>query len=152
MSANNSRLPITSTDAKRSALMGRVRHFDTQPELRLREELKRSSSLRRLRLDYGKDLPGSPDIVIRRLYLAIFVDGCFWHGCPKHGSVPKTNRSFWQAKIKRNQARDKKADKNLRKLGWATLRFWEHDIRENIVRVVAKIEHAVQMQKSKLNK
>lgn len=128
--------------------MAKVRRVDTQPELRLRTELRRSA-LRGRRLGYGSDLPGSPDIVLRRLHVAIFVDGCFWHGCPRHGSLPKTNTSFWRAKLERNQARDKNVDRALKELGWKTLRFWEHEIHEDLAHVIAKIKRAVKLQEAR---
>ena len=73
-------------------------------------------------------LPGSPDFVFRRARLAVFVDGCFWHGCPKHGRTPDSNRSFWLRKLNRNKQRDRAVSKRLRSSGWRVLRFWAHDL------------------------
>lgn len=71
---------------------------------------------------------GKPDFVFPKSRLAVFVDGCFWHGCPKHGTRPKQNRKFWDTKIARNRARDRRVNRELRKLGWRVVRIWEHDL------------------------
>ena len=73
-------------------------------------------------------LPGSPDFVFWRERLAVFVDGCFWHACPKHGRMPDSNRSFWSRKLKRNKQRDKVISKRLRIAGWRVIRLWAHDL------------------------
>jgi DNA mismatch endonuclease (patch repair protein) len=71
---------------------------------------------------------GKPDFIFRAAKLAVFVDGCFWHGCPKHATKPKSNRSFWATKLSRNKARDVVVTRTLRKLGWRVIRIWEHDL------------------------
>ena len=73
-------------------------------------------------------IPGSPDFVFRHKRLVVFVDGCFWHGCPKHGRTPDSNRSFWLRKLNRNKQRDRIVSKQLRIAGWRVLRFWAHDL------------------------
>ncbi len=70
----------------------------------------------------------SVDFVFRRERVAVFVDGCFWHACPKHGTMPAGNRPFWKAKLARNTERDALVTRALRKAGWTVLRFWEHDL------------------------
>ena len=75
-----------------------------------------------------RPLPGKPDFVFPRQHLAVFVDGCFWHGCPKHGRKPDSNKNYWLAKLQRNKARDKKINRFLRKNGWSVLRVWEHEL------------------------
>jgi DNA mismatch endonuclease (patch repair protein) len=74
-------------------------------------------------------LPGRPDFVFRRERLAVFVDGCFWHGCRWHCRMPLDNREYWQAKIARNQGRDRAMTKALRASGWRVLRVWAHSLR-----------------------
>lgn len=76
----------------------------------------------------NQKLFGHPDFVFREQRLAIFVDGCFWHGCPKHGSYPAIHRAFWIRKLGRNRERDKLVNKVLAKQGWKVLRIWEHDL------------------------
>jgi len=68
------------------------------------------------------------DFVFRREGLAVFVDGCFWHGCPRHYTRPKGNQKFWDAKVLRNRARDRTVNRGLRIEGWRVLRLWEHDL------------------------
>ena len=70
-----------------------------------------------------------PDFVFQKLKVALFVDGCFWHGCPKHATWPKTRAAFWLAKIVGNKARDRRVNSALRKRGWTVVRVWEHELR-----------------------
>jgi DNA mismatch endonuclease (patch repair protein) len=72
---------------------------------------------------------GKPDFVFPKLKLAVFVDGCFWHGCPRHGTKPKQNASFWARKLAANKARDRLVTRRLRAAGWRVVRLWEHDLR-----------------------
>jgi DNA mismatch endonuclease (patch repair protein) len=74
-----------------------------------------------------KVLPGSPDIAFTRAKLAVFVDGCFWHGCPVHGTIPKHNRDWWMEKLEHNRLRDTRKDGALADLGWRTVHIWEHE-------------------------
>jgi len=71
---------------------------------------------------------GNPDFVFRGVRLALFVDGCFWHGCPKHGRKPESNRGYWLPKLERNQHRDRVVTKHLRQAGWRVVRLWAHDL------------------------
>lgn len=73
---------------------------------------------------------GRPDFVFRRLRTVVFVDGCFWHGCPRCYRRPSTNREFWDRKFARNRARDKLVNRTLRAKGWTVLRFWEHELKK----------------------
>ena len=109
----------------RSENMSRIRRRDTRPEITLRKALWRAGH--RYRLD--SDLPGSPDLVFRRPRVAIFVDGCFWHGCPIHYSAPSTRFDFWAAKLKRNVEHDSKVDEQLRALNWRPVHAWQHELR-----------------------
>ena len=77
----------------------------------------------------GSKLPGKPDFVFPKPCLAVFVDGCFWHGCPKHATHPMTNRAFWRKKIARNKTRDKCVNRLLRTKGWKVIRVWEHELK-----------------------
>ena len=76
-----------------------------------------------------RPLFGKPDFVFPALKLAVFVDGCFWHGCPIHGTKPKTNAAFWRRKISTNRMRDRLVTRTLRSRGWRVLRIWEHELR-----------------------
>jgi len=95
-------------------------------ELALRMALVRSK-ITGWRL-HEADLPGKPDVFFPRQKVAVFVDGCFWHGCPKCGHLPKTNRAFWRAKILRNKQRDRLAKSRLMRMRITTLRLWEHEL------------------------
>ena len=123
------------TKAQRSERMSRVRQRGTDLERRLRSALR----ARGLRYRANIRLPGTPDIAIAEGKIAVFVDGCFWHGCPQHGTMPKSNRTFWRQKILRNRERDGEVDKALRGLGWKAIRVWEHDIKTSVANVVDKL-------------
>ena len=75
-------------------------------------------------------LIGRPDFTFREQRVVIFIDGCFWHGCPEHGTQPKSNTAYWNTKLARNQARDREVDGTLAAKGWHVLRFWEHELKE----------------------
>ncbi len=118
--------PVPSSPAV-TARMSRQRRRDTAPELLLRRELHR----RGLRFRVDHPLPGMPrrraDVTFTRARIAVFVDGCFWHGCPEHATRPTANADWWAAKLARNVARDRETDAHLRDAGWQVLRFWEHE-------------------------
>jgi DNA mismatch endonuclease (patch repair protein) len=97
---------------------------NTGPELALRRELHARGLRFRVTV---KSLPGTPDLAFSRVRLAVFVDGCFWHGCPEHHVAPKNNGPWWAAKIETNRARDARVDLALRELGWEVLHIWEHE-------------------------
>ena len=99
---------------------------DTPAELALRSALHRAGL--RFRVDWK--LPGTrrrADVAFPARRVAVFVDGCFWHGCPRHGTWPRANATWWRAKIETNVARDRDTDARLAAMGWEALRFWEHD-------------------------
>jgi DNA mismatch endonuclease (patch repair protein) len=88
----------------------------------------------------GRPLFGKPDFVFRKNKVALFVDGCFWHGCPKHGTRPKTNAGFWNEKLRRNIARDRLVNRTLREAGWRVVRIWEHELqKKNAARLAARL-------------
>lgn len=80
-----------------------------------------------------------PDLVFKRARLAVFIDGCFWHSCPIHGSRPKSNRQFWEEKLTRNADRDRKTTADLEDAGWIVVRFWEHEVDQDAVACALKI-------------
>ena len=87
-----------------------------------------------------KGITGNPDFIFLKKKIIVFVDGCFWHGCPKCGHIPKTNNSFWSKKLERNKTRDKKNGRILRKEGYKVLRFWEHDIKNNLAKCITRLK------------
>ena len=118
------------------------RKRDTRPELALRSELHRRGLRYRIDTKPLESLRCRADIVFRRQKVAVFVDGCFWHGCPEHGTSPRTNASYWSAKIARNMERDRLNGAELSTAGWAVVRVWEHEIpaesADRITRVLAR--------------
>jgi len=123
-------MPDKFTPIKRSAIMRAVRSTDTSIELKFRKALYKIGP-RGYRKN-NRDIVGKPDVVYRRIKLAIFIDGCFWHGCSDCYRRPKSNTSYWDNKIKKNKARDTKINNSLTGSGWIVLRFWEHEINNNI--------------------
>lgn len=110
----------------RSRIMSRIRSRNTRPEMTVRRYLWREGF--RYRLCVGK-LPGRPDIVMRKLKVAIFVNGCFWHGHEVHGKEgPKTNKEYWSAKIEANKKRDIENGIKLRQMGWTVITIWECEL------------------------
>lgn len=85
-----------------------------------------------------------PDFVFREVRLAVFVDGCFWHGCPRHGTQPKGNAAFWRKKISINRARDRRVNRVLRRAGWHPLRVWEHELKNKDC-LLARLRRALQI-------
>jgi DNA mismatch endonuclease (patch repair protein) len=119
--------------------MARVRSKNTGGELRLREALYRQG----LRYRLHRKLPGTPDLVFVSARIAVFVDGCFWHGCPEHYTAPASNMEFWQAKLERNRARDGRVDSELVQAGWTVIRVWEHSIYTDADQVAKQIARVV---------
>lgn len=113
----------------RSANMAAIRRRDTKPELALRRALHgRGYRYRKdLRLDLDSGARVRPDIVFTARRVAVFVDGCFWHCCPDHGSKPAVNTGYWNPKLLRNVERDRAADAALAAAGWEVVRVWEHE-------------------------
>ncbi|HEY5359780.1 MAG TPA: very short patch repair endonuclease [Streptosporangiaceae bacterium] len=112
----------------RSANMRANRRTDTKPEMALRRALHRQGL--RYRKDYRLDLDGArvrPDIAFTARRVAVFVDGCFWHVCPEHGTKPAANTWYWGPKLTRNVERDRAADAALAAAGWRVVRVWEHE-------------------------
>ncbi len=88
----------------------------------------------------ARQLPGSPDFLFPDNKLAVFVDGCFWHGCPRCYRRPKSNRKFWDEKIQQNRKRDRKVTSHLRRTGWRVIRVWEHDLQKTSAGIVRRIQ------------
>lgn len=117
------RLPSSDTHSGR---LRRQASRDTAPELALRRALHQRGL--RYRVDYPLPVPRRRgDVVFSGLHLAVFVDGCFWHGCPDHGRPARHNADWWRSKISDNRVRDADTSRRLEEMGWTVLRFWEHD-------------------------
>jgi DNA mismatch endonuclease (patch repair protein) len=115
------------SSAAKSAEMSKLGRRDTLPERALRSELHRRGL--RFRVDRAPvaGLRSRADIVFGPARVAIYVDGCFWHSCPEHGTRPKANAEWWEQKLNRNQERDAQTDRTLREAGWEVIRIWEHE-------------------------
>lgn len=134
----NQRVPGPSSEAV-SRRMSATGQRDTRPEKGIRKRLFARGL--RYRVDYP--VLGKPrrrgDIVFPGAKVAVFVDGCFWHGCPVHGTWPKENAEFWRAKIEANRARDADTNRRLEALGWTVVRVWAHEDAEEAAERVARI-------------
>ena len=134
-------MPDIFTKAKQSEVMSRIRgdgNKDTEPALAKLLQRNRIAGWRRNQPVFGK-----PDFTFQKLRLVVFVDGCFWHGCPRHATQPKNNRAFWLHKLAANKTRDQVVNRTLRQAGWRVLRIWEHELQRLKVgpnRVVQRIE------------
>jgi DNA mismatch endonuclease (patch repair protein) len=130
------------TKAKRSEVMRRIRGRGSKAtEIALAKLFRRHkiTGWRRNQKVFGK-----PDFVFPKLKLAVFVDGYFWHGCPKHATKPKNNRAFWRNKFARNNARDRIVNRTLRQLGWTVLRIWQHELsQKNETHLLRRIQRAM---------
>jgi DNA mismatch endonuclease, patch repair protein len=100
---------------------------DTKPELALRRELHRRGLRYFVNRRPVPDLPRTADVLFPRARIAVFVDGCFWHGCPQHHTVAKANAAFWAAKVDRTRERDQETTTALELAGWTVVRVWEHE-------------------------
>ena len=115
------------------------RRRDTSPELAVRKRIHAAGL--RYRVDFAP-LGGRrrADIVFTRKRIAVFIDGCYWHGCPQHATFPKRNSDYWLPKLQRNIERDRDTDRLLREAGWIVLRFWEHEGPDDVARrIVAAV-------------
>lgn len=121
----------------RSRTMRAVHARNTAPEVRLRRGLF-GQGLRGYRVTPCA-VPGHPDIAYTKARLAIFVDGCYWHGCPSHCRRPSSNAEYWNAKIDRNMARDKRMSTTLQRAGWTVVRIWEHEVKENLSAAIERV-------------
>ncbi|MGN8026220.1 very short patch repair endonuclease [Microbacterium sp. 22242] len=124
-------------ESRRSMLANRRR--DTSPELAVRQRIHAAG------LRYRVDFPPiggrrRADIVFTKRKVAVFIDGCFWHGCPIHATFPKRNSEYWLPKLQRNIERDRDTDAQLQDAGWIVLRFWEHEAPDAVAQ---QIEHVV---------
>lgn len=143
-------MPDVFTKKKRSEVMSRIRGArNKDTELRLIQVFRsngisgwrRGATLQwKVESEKLKTFRVKPDFVFPKLKVAVFVDGCFWHGCPKHATWPKTRAAFWKKKILGNKARDRRVNRALRAKGWTVIRVWEHELtRKNEPRLVNRL-------------
>lgn len=128
------------TSPSASKVMRGNRGVDTRPEVAIRSLLHKEGL--RFRVARGVQVDGyrtRPDIMFPREKVVVYVDGCFWHSCPKHGNTPKSNGGYWAPKLADNVARDRRINAALRRNGWHVLRYWEHQPSEKVVAQVSAI-------------
>ena len=119
--------PVPTSAAVTASMKGNTSR-DTKAEVRLRSLLhQRGRRFRKNLRVAGEAKPHRADIVFTRARVAVFVDGCFWHGCPTHGRQPRANPGYWEAKLARNTERDRQTDADLAAAGWTVVRVWEHE-------------------------
>lgn len=125
----------------RSEQMSCITSRNTRPELLLRRSLWFRGARYRLS---ARSPVGRPDLVFPKRKLAVFVDGCFWHGCPLHYSRPRSNEAFWSSKLVENVVRDARQTQDLKSSGWSVVRLWEHEIIVDLAESVQRVERALQ--------
>lgn len=128
----------------RSRIMSKIKGKNTRPELLLRK------ALFKLGYRYGlnhrfKELNFKPDLVMVSRRICIFIDGCFWHGCPKCYKEPKSNKKYWLPKIRRNIERDWEQNRYLKKSGWSIIRVWEHKLVKNSQKTIKEISKKIRL-------
>ncbi|MGY0486324.1 very short patch repair endonuclease [Streptomyces sp. WG-D5] len=132
----------TPSSAAVSARMSRQGSRDTAPEVAVRRLLHAAG----LRYRLNVPVPGIPrrtiDITFGKDRIAVFMDGCFWHGCPQHATKPKSNAEWWRTKLEKNMSRDRDTTRHLEAAGWRVLRFWEHEDPVEVARAIADARNA----------
>ncbi|MGV4986627.1 very short patch repair endonuclease [Streptomyces sp. NRAIS4] len=123
--------------------MQAIRNRDTKPEWLIRRLVHAQGLRYRVAAKPLPDLRRTADMVFRPAKVAVFIDGCYWHGCPEHYVPPRTNPGYWSDKVARNMARDRDTDQRLEEAGWTVLRFWEHESSEDCAaRIAAAVERS----------
>lgn len=125
--------PTASSPAV-AARMSRQSSRDTAQELAVRRLLHRSGLRYRLHVPVPGMRRRTVDVVFGKLRIAVFFDGCFWHGCPDHATSPRSNAEWWRSKLDRNMERDRETTEHMLSEGWAVMRFWEHESADDIAR------------------
>ena len=135
-------MPDVLTPEQRRYCMSRIKGRDTKPEILLRKTLWHRG-LRGYRVDRVVHEKNRADIVFIGPRVAVFVDGCFWHGCPEHYNRPRARAAFWQEKLEATNRRDQSIRQRLEQDGWLVLRYWEHELKTSLGNVADEIERSV---------
>ncbi len=133
------------TAASRSRQMSRIKSKNTGPEKVLRSSLWQRGLRYRI---HAKTPAGRPDVVFPGSRVAVFIDGCYWHGCPEHYVRPRSRLEFWDGKLQENVDRDLRQTEALKEAGWLVLRFWEHEVFTSLQDVTDQVEQAVRKGKA----
>ena len=129
-------IPSSESASRRMSNTGQR---DTPAEMKIRRRLHGMELRYRVDFPVLKGLRRRADIVFTKVRVAVFVDGCFWHGCPEHGTWPKSNAGFWRDKIETNGRRDRDTDERLAAAGWKVIRVWEHEDPDETAERIARI-------------
>lgn len=133
---------IAPSSPEASKRLARVRQRDTEAELAVPRALHRRGRRYRVNVKLIDRPRRVADIVFRPKKVAVFVDGCFWHGCPKHGTKSKSNADYWKGKIAENKRRDQDTDRRLEEAGWKVVRVWEHEDPDKAAKRICSILEA----------
>jgi len=125
-----------SSESRRRNMQA-IRSRDTKPEKVIRRLVHAQGLRYRVAAKPLPDLRRTADMVFRPAKVAVFIDGCYWHGCPEHYVSPKTNQGYWSDKVTGNVARDRDTDQRLAEAGWTVLRFWEHESADSCALAIA---------------
>lgn len=120
------------SEEDRSYTMSQIQSTGTEPEERLAALLKELLPEDEPVIEHAENLPGTPDFYLPEREVALFADGCFFHKCPEHFQMPKSNQDYWKSKLERNVERDAEVDEQLSEQGIATVRIWEHALKDNL--------------------
>jgi len=129
----------TFNSEQRSAIMRAIKSSDTRLEIAIRSALWKGG----LRYRKKSSLPGKPDMTFIGAKTVVFIDSCFWHGCPDHCRMPKSNAEYWTKKIRNNRERDLKINKKYQEIGWIVIRVWEHQLNEDFEKLIRKIDRII---------
>lgn len=130
-----------TSDGVRRSMKGNRRR-DTKPELAVRRLVHAAGLRYRVDARPLPDVNRRADLLFTRAKVAVFIDGCFWHGCPEHHTVAKSNAEYWAQKVERNRERDRHTDQALQSHGWAVLRAWEHEVPDDVAERVIDVVRA----------
>ncbi|MEY9096513.1 very short patch repair endonuclease [Paenibacillus sp. RC84] len=134
---------------QRSKMMSAVRGKNTLLESKVTRDLWHKGISFRKNV---KSLFGKPDIAIKKYKLVIFIDSCFWHGCPIHCKLPQTNKEFWELKIHKNIQRDSVVTRHYKEIGWHIIRIWEHELKEDLAQIIEMIDCKLKEIKNSIKK
>jgi DNA mismatch endonuclease, patch repair protein len=132
-------MTVKPSSQEASRRLSKIRQKGTDAEMAVRQALSRMGLRYRVNYLVLKVPRRVADIVFPRLKIAVFVDGCFWHGCPEHASWPKSNADFWRNKIDTNRKRDSDTNDRLMLLGWSVMRIWEHELPQDAAKKISEM-------------
>lgn len=138
-------MPDIFTKVKRSEVMSRILGCGNKETEEALAILLRQHRIRGWRRHWP--IFGKPDFIFPKSRIAVFVDGCFWHGCPKHGTKPKSNRSYWRRKLERNKERDRLVTRTLRHQGWHVIRIWNCALQKHPMNCLRRIQRTIGAEK-----